>query len=177
MTTLSPDPRPLQASLLLPPIAHLPTPVRIREPARPCAPDTLDGYLRTTRSWDRNLVEVSSSVTGALWAVVAGAGAVGGWLAAVRAGAAPCSGTVCRIATLGHPGLLLVLAGGCVVVLLGLAPFTRGLTRAGSLELAAMTLAGVAGVMSALGVVAVAVLGLVAVFLAVAALVAVVERG
>jgi hypothetical protein len=112
----------------------------------------------------------------ALWIVLVGAGGVGGWLTAVRTGHASGSGPVYTLATLGHPGLLMILAGACVVTLLILVPFTHGLTRAGWPELAAMTVAGAAGVVSLLGVVAVAVLTVVAAFLAVAALVAVVER-
>lgn len=129
-----------------------------------------------SRSWVRHPHELPTRLTVAFWTVLVGAAGVGGWLVAVRAGAAPCSGPACTVATLGRPGLLLVLAAVCVGTLLVLAPFTRGLTSAGGPELAAMTAAGLAGVGSLLGVVALAVLAALALFLTLALIVAVFER-
>jgi hypothetical protein len=166
----------VQPSLRLPPIAGLSPGARAREAATVREPDALTAYLATTRSWHRHPVALPTSVTSALWIILGGVVGVGIWLIGVRAWDAPEGGIVFRIATLGHPGLLLVLAVICALTLLGLAPFTRGLTRAGGPELAAMTVAGTAGAVSLLGVVAVAVLTVAAVFLAVALFVAAVER-
>ncbi len=176
MTSLSPDRRPLPSSLRQPTITGLPAPPQITVLAPDREHNVLTEYLGTTRSWGREHRALPSSVPWALWIVLVGAGCVGGWLAAVRTGHASGGGAVYTLATLGHPGLLLILAGICVVTLLGLAPCTRGLTRAGWPELTAMTVAGAAGAISLLGVVAVAVLVVTAAFLAVAMLVAVVER-
>lgn len=170
MTDLSFD-QPLQPSLLRPPITALPT--RTREPGR--EPDVLTAYLSTTRSWSRHQVALPVAVVVALWVVLGGAAGVGGWLVAVRTGHASGGGIAYRIATLGHPGLLLVLTGICVVTLLGLVPLTRGLTRAGGPELAAVTVAGLAGAAALLGVVALALLAALAAFLTVAVTVAVFE--
>jgi hypothetical protein len=168
MTTPSLD-RPVRSTLFPPAISSLPTSTRIREP------DAVGTLASTTRSWVRQPQGLPTRVTVALWIVLVGAGAVAGWLVAVRAGVATCSGRVCAIATLGHPDLLLVLAAICVVNLLTLAPFTRGLTRAGGPELVAMTAAGTAGVGSLLGLVALAALAVLAGFLTLAAVVAAFE--
>ncbi len=175
MTDLPLDRR-LQPTLLLPPIASLPAPARVGEPARAVEPDALAAYLPTTRAWHRHPITVPTSVVCALWVILAGAVGIGSWLVAERVDGTRGSGIVYRVAVLGHPGLVLVLAGICAVILLGLAPFTRGLTRAGGPELAAMTLAGIAGAASLLGVVVVAALTVATAFLAVALFVAVVER-
>ena len=170
-------------TLQSPPIGSLPgtpsTPVdRSRDPV------ALGAFVRRTRPWGRHQGELSVAVTCALWALLVGAGAVGGWLVAVRTGAAPCSGPVCSLATLGRPTLLLTLAAVCVGTLLVLVPFTRGLTKAGAPEIAAMVekehpqiAAVLAGIGSLLGVVAVAVLTVAIAFVGVAGLLAVVERG
>lgn len=168
--------RPVQPSLRLPPIAGLSPVTPAREPATVREPDALTTYLTTTRSWHRHPVALPTSVVCALWIIFGGAVGVGAWLTSMRAWDGPAGGIVFRIATLGHPGLLLILAIICALTLLGLAPFTGGLTRVGGPELAVMTLAGTAGAASLLGVVAVALLTIAAVFLIVALFVAVVER-
>lgn len=160
------------STLQSPPIGCLPAPT-----AQGTEPDALTAFVRTTRPWGRHQGELSVPVTCALWAVLVGAGAVGGWLVAVRAGAAPCSGPVCTLATLGHPALLLILAAVCVGTLLGLVPFTRGLTRAGGCEIAAMIVGATAGVVSLLGVVAIAVLTVAIAFVVVVGLLAAFEQG
>jgi hypothetical protein len=166
----------VQPSLRLPPITGLSPGAPAREPATVREPDVLTAYLTTTRSWHRHPVALPTSVVCALWIILGGAVGVGVWLTVARAWDAPAGGIVFRIATLGHPGLLLILAIAGALTLLGLAPFTGGLTRAGGPELAAMTLAGAAGAASLLGVVAVALIAIAAVFLVVALFVAVVER-
>ena len=140
-------------------------------------PDALGAFVRTTQPWGRHQGELSVPVTVLLWAELVLSGAVGGWLVAVRAGAAPCRGPVCTLATLGRPTLLLTLAAVCVGSLLVLVPFTRGLTRAGGYEIAAMIAGGTAGIVSLLGVIALAVLTVAVAFVVVAGLLAVVERG
>ena len=156
--------RPVRPSLL-PPIRALPAPVRTP------APDAVRAVAQRSRSWFAYPQDLPGRVTGVLWTMLVGAAAVGVWLVADT----PSTGLLHRIATLGHPRLVLVLAAVCVATLLGLAPFTRGLTRAGGPELVAMVVAGVAGVGSLLGVVALAVLAALAAFLIVAAIVAVFE--
>ena len=159
-------------SLQRPPISGLPAPPPIRVRER----NVLLDHVEKTRSWGREHQELPPSVAWALWIVLVGAGGVGGWLTAVWTGHAPGGGPVYALATLGHPGLLMVCAAICVGTLLILVPFTHGLTRAGWPELSVMTVAGVAGVVALTGVVLVAVLVVVAAFLAVAALIAVFER-
>lgn len=139
---------------------------------RPAPPDPLRAFTASTKAWDRHHVRLSRRLTCGLWVVVAGAGAVGGWLAT----AAPCHGLVCTIASLGHPRVLLVLAGFCVATLLLVALPTRGLTRAGAAQLGSITVAAAAGIASLLGVMAVAVLALLGTVLVLAAFAFVVDR-
>jgi hypothetical protein len=160
--TRRPPPPP---SLLLPPIDALPG----RES------DSLDALLGRTRSHGRLPHELPGRVTVALWTVLLGASAVGIGLAAVRVGMVAGSGLPYRVATLGHPGLVLFLAAAGAGTLLVLAPFTGGLRRAGGPELAAICLAGAAGVVSLVGVVLLAALAVLVGFLFVTALLAVFE--
>jgi hypothetical protein len=153
------------------PIDHLPGPA-----ARPSEPDALSAFAATTTPWGRVQVPLSVSVTCALWVVLVATGALSAWLIAVLAGSAPCGGLVCSIATLGNPGLLLVLAGSCVTTLLGAATVTRCLTRAGAPELAAVIVAAIAGTVSLLGVVAVLALAAAAIALAVSVLAVIADR-
>lgn len=132
----------------LPPLDHLPG----REP------DALGAFAARTTPWGRVQVPLSVPVTCALWVVLVATGALSAWLIAVLTGGASCSGLVCSVATLGNPGLLLVLSGSCATTLLVAATITRWLTRAGAPELAAVVVAAVAGTASLLGVVAVLVL-------------------
>jgi hypothetical protein len=155
----------------LPPLDHLPG----RTPRGP-QPDALGAFTARTTPWGRVQVPLSVPVTCVLWVVLVATGALSAWLIAVLAGGAPCSGPVCSIATLGNPGLLLVLAGSCVTTLLGAATITRCLTRAGAPELAAIIVAAVAGSVSLLGVVAVLVLATGVIALAVSALALIADR-
>lgn len=170
--TSPPLARPVQPTLLLPPIARLP-----RSDATAPDRDTLRDLVARSRAWDRQAEGLPRSVTCAFWITAMAAAGVGTWLAAVLTGQASCSGVVCTIATLGdHPRLLVILAAFCVVALVGLAPFTRGLTRAGGLQLALMTVAAVAGAGSLLGVAAVVVLTVTVALMAVVALVLLLDR-
>jgi hypothetical protein len=167
--------RPVHPSLLKPAIHSLRAPERAPMP-RVREPDVVGVVAGRTRSWFGHPQELPGRVTAALWTVLLGAGAVGGWLVAVRAGATTCSGPVCRLVTLGHPGLQLILVVACVLTLLGLAPVTAGLTRAGGPEFGAMVVGGAAGALSLLGIAALALLTVLAGFLALAAVVAALER-
>jgi hypothetical protein len=160
--------RPAQRSLLLPPIRALPTPRR----ATGHAPDVVDDFSRRGRSWFGHPQDLPGRVTGALWTILLGAAVLAGWLIA----ATPSTGLFYRIATLGHPRLLLVLAVASAATLLLLAPFTHGLSRAGGPELGVMVVAGVAGSGALLGVVALGLLTALAAFLTLAAVIAVFEH-
>jgi hypothetical protein len=163
--------RPVARHVDLPPIDRLPGP-----PPRRWKPDALGEFVATTRPWGRVQVPLSAPVTCALWSILVANGALSASLIAVLAGRAPCSSLVCSIATLGNPGLLLVLAGSCVATLLGAATLMRGLTRAGALELAAVIVAAVAGIVALLGVVALLGLAAAAVALVVSVLAQLVDR-
>ncbi|HEX8520383.1 MAG TPA: hypothetical protein VF667_12385 [Pseudonocardia sp.] len=157
---------PPRPSLLLPPIDDVPA---LQET------DPLGALVDRTRPHGRLPHELPGRVTVALWTVLLGAAAVGGWLAAVRAGLAPGSGLLYGVATLGHPGLLLVLAAAGAGTLLVLVPFTGGLRRAGGPELAAICLAGAAGAASLAGVALLALLAALVGFLLFMAVAAVFE--
>jgi hypothetical protein len=159
--------RPVPPSLLLRPIRARPA----SERTSGTATDAVDALARRSQSWFGYPQDLPGRVTGALWTALVGAVAVGGWLVAV----APSTGLVYRIVTLGHPRLLLVLAAVCAATLLVLAPFTRGLTRAGGPELVVMVVGAIAGAGSLIGVVALALLTMMAAFLTVAAVVAIFE--
>ena len=166
MTSPALTPRAAPPSLLLPPIDDVPA---LREA------DPLGALVDRTRPHGRLAHELPGRVTVALWIVLLGAAAVGGWLAAVRAGKAPGSGLLYAVATLGHPGLLLVLAAAGASALLLLVPFTGGLRRAGGPELATIYLAGAAGAASLAGVALLALLAVLVGSLLLMAVVAVVE--
>jgi hypothetical protein len=157
--------------LLSEPIDRLPGPS-----PRPAEPDALGAFTARTKRWGRVQVPLSPPVTCALWIILLATGALSAWLIAVLAGRAPCGGLVCSIATLGNPGLLLVLAGSCVTTLLGTAAVTRCLTRAGAPELAAVIVAAIAGTVSLLGVVAVLILTAMVIALAVSVLALIADR-
>jgi hypothetical protein len=152
---------------LLPPIDHLPD-LGPRDlgsaglgPAGKTQsnPDVLAGFAASARPWDQLPVPLSAPVTRALWIVLIASGGIAGWLIAVLSDAAPCRGFACAVATLGgRPVSLLVLAGSCVLALLGAAVVTRGLTQAGAAQLAVIAVAAIAGIVSLLGVAALLVL-------------------
>jgi hypothetical protein len=163
--------RPVPRHLELPPIDRLPG-----LSLRPSETDALGEFVATMRPWGRVQVPLSIAVTCALWIVLIASGALSAWLIAVLTGRAPCGGLVCSIATLGNPGLLLILAGSGAATLLGAATVTRGLTRAGAPELAAIVVAAIAGTVSLLGVVAVLVLTAMVIALAVSVLALIADR-
>jgi hypothetical protein len=85
---------------------------------------------------------------------------------------AGCSGLACSIATYGgHPLLMLVFAAAGTAALLGLAAFTRGLTRASARALRLLVPAAGLTLASVTGVVAVLVTGMVIVLVALLAVV------
>lgn len=139
---------PAQASLALPPL-ELP-------PAGPGQRDALTDFVRTrTRRWGGVPVELTPAVVGALWTILVLNLAFGGWLLAVRAGSAPCSGVLCWAATLGdHPVLTLVLSLVSAGALAVSVPTTRGLTRAAGPQLALIVVGALSGVIALAGLVA-----------------------
>jgi hypothetical protein len=155
----------------LAPIDHLPGSSR-----RHSEPDALGAFTARTKRWGRVQVPLSPPVTCALWVLLVTTGALSGWLIAVLAGGAACSGVVCSVATLGNPDLLLILAGSCATTLLGAAAVTSCLTRAGAPELAAIIVAAIAGTVSLLGIVAVLVITAAVIALAVCLLAHIADR-
>jgi hypothetical protein len=117
------------------------------------APDPLEEFLRTSRRWRATPVPLPPRFTIALWYLGSVNIVVGAWLTAVRLQGPTCDGRLCSIATLGHPGLVLALAGTCAGGLVLLATLTRGLTRAGTAALVAMLLAALTGVVAVCGLV------------------------
>jgi hypothetical protein len=171
MTSL-PLGRPLQPSLIRPPITRLPG-----AEATPLRDDALRDLAGRSRSWHRETVGLPVPVTCVLWIVAAASGVIGGWATSVLTDEVSCRGVVCRIGLLGdRPRLVVGLAATCVVVLLLLAAVTRGLTRAGGPELALMVIAAGAGIVSLLGVVAIVVLTVVVALMGAVALLLLLDR-
>jgi len=70
-------------------------------------------------------------------------------------GARPCGGPLCTVATLGHhAALLLACAGISVAGLVGLIPFTRGLSQCNDREVVGIAAASAAGGVALLGIAA-----------------------
>ncbi|MGD9956467.1 MAG: hypothetical protein AB7V23_10400 [Candidatus Nanopelagicales bacterium] len=151
-------------SMVLPPIDHLP-------------PYPADGVLgefvrRGTRSWAGEPVPLPGGATALLWFLLLANVALTSWY---FAWGATCASAPCWLVLLGgRPDLLLGLSLGTVLVLLGLVPLTRGLTRAGGVSMALLAVGAITGLVALLGVVALLVLGAAAlvVVVLVAALVA-----
>jgi hypothetical protein len=142
-------PSPVLASLALPPIDRL--------PSMGMEPNVLEPFVRRrARSWGGVPTPLSAAVTAALWILLALDVAFGGWLLAVRAGTAPCSGFVCSVATIGdHPLLAVVLTGVCATALIVSVLRTRGLSRASGPQLGLIVVGAVTGVVALSGVAAV----------------------
>jgi hypothetical protein len=122
-------------------------------------------------------VRLSRGVTRAFWIVLAVNVAVLGWLLAVRAGAATCSGLVCSVVTLGdRPLLVLLLSMSCVAALAMAAPMTRGLSSTNGPQLAVIVGAAACGVTALLGLAAVAIAAAVCLAAAFGVFVIVVDR-
>jgi hypothetical protein len=123
---------------------------------RDVAPNVIAELLLTqARPWGSVPVRLSVAVTATFWALAVLNSIFAGWLAAVRAGAAACSGPTCTVATLGgHPLAALILALCCVAMLTVSAPPTRALREADGRQLAVIVAAGVCGVVALAGVVA-----------------------
>ncbi len=67
----------------------------------------------------------------------------------------PCTGMVCRVATLGHhTAVLLGFAGVCASALIGIAVTTRGFSKGNGWEVTGIAIAGAAGGIALLGVAA-----------------------
>jgi hypothetical protein len=146
----------LPAITALPPIDRLPGDphLLVTDSARP---DALRQFVEDrTRRWGTEPVPVPGVIACILWTVIMADVVVGGWLVAVWSGAAPCSGALCSVATLGdHPNLLLALCATAVVTLAVSAVATRGLSQAGAAPLACLLVGGVVGVVPLLGIVAI----------------------
>jgi hypothetical protein len=123
---------------------------------RDVAPNVLADLLRSgVRPWWSVADRLSTAVTTAFWGLAFLNGIFAGWLAAVQAGVAACSGPACTVATLGgHPLSALILALSCVAALTVAALSTRGLRWTDGLQLAVIVTAGVCGVVALAGVVA-----------------------
>jgi hypothetical protein len=139
--------------------------------------DALAAFVASTSRWTRVQAPLAPRLSIAFGAVALANLVVAGWATTVLAAGWPCSAFLCSLSTLGgRPALLLVLTAGCVLATVLLAVFTGGLVRAGSRQLAALTLTSAVGVGAAVG----AVLALVLIALAVAAavlfLLALIER-
>lgn len=114
---------------------------------------------RGATPWEAVPVPVPRTAATGLWVILAVALGIGGWLAAVRAGSATCSGFPCAVATWGGPELMLVLAALSVAVLVGTAVLTRGFRRTGPVGLAAAIVGAGCGLVAVSGVVALLLLG------------------
>jgi hypothetical protein len=147
-------------TLALPPIDHL--------PADGPGPNLLADFARRrARGWGGVPADLSAGVVGALWVLFCLDLVLGGWLLAVRAGAASSSGVVGRFVTLGdHPLLTLVLVAICVGALVVAAPMTRGLARANGPQLGLIVLGALSGAVAISGALAVLAGGLVCLALA-----------
>jgi hypothetical protein len=139
--------------------------------------DALRDYLaEQTRPWGSVAVPLDGAVMAGLWVLLIANTAMSMWLIAVLHDIAPCSGTVCSVATWGHPGALLVCAGICLALLGAAAISTRGLSEARVVPTVALVLGGVCGVAAVSGVI-VLLIALLLAFLATVTVVAtVVER-
>lgn len=135
-----------------------------------------DFVTRRARRWGGAPVEVPGALTVALFAVLAASLGVGGWLVAVLAGGAPCSGLPCNVATWGKPVFHLVLAAVAVLCLSGTALATRGLTEVGPASLASALLGAVCGLVAVSGVIALLVLAALARMVAAGVFAAAVDR-
>jgi len=123
---------------------------------REATPNVLADLLRNgVRPWWSVADRLSTAVTTAFWGLAFLNGVFAGWLAALQAGVAACSGPACTVATLGgHPRSALILALSCVAALTVAALSTRGLRWTDGLQLAVIVTAGVCGVVALAGVVA-----------------------
>jgi hypothetical protein len=123
---------------------------------RDATPNVLADLLRSgVRPWWSVADRLSTAVTTAFWGLAFLNGIFAGWLTAVQAGVAACSGPACTVATLGgHPLSALILALACVAALTVAALPTRGLRWTDGLQLAVVVTAGVCGVVALAGVVA-----------------------
>lgn len=142
--------------------------------------NVLDDLARRTRRHTSVPVELPIGTTVLLWLILLGDASLLTWLVAVRSGSAPCAGFPCAVATFGdNPVVLLPVTAACVLAMVGVAPVSRGLSRANAPQLALLVVAGTIGAGVLLGVVALAVMvviGAAFLFLVVAAVAAALDR-
>jgi hypothetical protein len=128
-------------------------------------------YLTVSRRWELQRVGLSTRLSVAVWLVFLTTLGVVGWLISVARAPTTCTGRLCRLATLGgHPTLTLVLAGISVGLFFAMALVTRGLTRAGSVELTLILVAAATGFVACMGAVLVVLLIALAILLAATAI-------
>jgi hypothetical protein len=117
--------------------------------------EVLQKFLRSSWSWGREQVLLPRRLRGTLWALIPVQILWAIWLTKILTEARPCGGPICRVATLGHhPALLLACAVISVTGLVGLIPFTRGLSRSNDRELVGIAAASAAGGIALLGIAA-----------------------
>jgi hypothetical protein len=146
-------------------------PASIRYNQIPYQGTAIADYLATSRRWDRQRVRLSSRVTAALWLWLLIIVGVIAWLISVARAPTSCTSGLCRLATLGgHPTVTLILAGTSVGLLIAMALVTRGLTRAGSVELTIILVAAVTGFVACMGAVLMALIIALAILLAATAI-------
>ena len=123
--------------------------------------DALVDFVRSSQTWSSERVQLPARLRRTLWTMVLVQLAWGTWLTLITTGVTSC-GPICTAATLDHHVALLVLCSACLAGLLGLAPFTRGLSQANGLEVLSLGVAMAAGAAALLGIAALAVAVLVA---------------
>jgi hypothetical protein len=140
-------------------IPDLPAAFKISDVHRPSSPrvenGVLDNFIQRSWSWGREQVLLPRRLRGTLWALIPVQILWAIWLTKILTEARPCGGPICRVATLGHhPALLLACAVISVTGLVGLIPFTRGLSRSNDRELVGIAAASAAGGIALLGIAA-----------------------
>jgi len=147
---------------------HLPhverLPATTHQPAHRAPEATaLRDYLGSTQALSRQPVQLSVQVTAALWLLVLLITGVSVWLVSEVRAPGACTTHACQLATLGgHPLTTLLLTATSLGLLLTMAVITRGLTRAGSVELTLVLAAGGLGFAACLGALLIVLLALLA---------------
>jgi hypothetical protein len=118
--------------------------------------NVLHDLVRLSQPWGTEGVAVPRGLRGALWTLIPIELAWGIWLLTIVSGANACDGPICTVATLNsHATVLLVCAAINIVGLVALIPFTRGLSRCNTWQVAGLALAATAGCIALLGIAAV----------------------
>jgi hypothetical protein len=117
--------------------------------------DVLQDFLQTSQSWNRERVPIPRRLRGTLWALIPVQLIWGICLVTLLTGARPCGGPLCTVATLGHhAALLLACAVISVTGLVGLIPFTHGLSQCNDREVIGIAAASAAAGIALLGIAA-----------------------